>query len=183
MNINLKLFLTFLKIGAFTFGGGYSMIPFIESEAVEKNKWITGEEMADMIAIAESTPGPIAVNAATFVGKKVGGFLGAALATLGVCLPAYLIISVLSILYTKFYETRAIRYAFMGVRAAVLALIIKAMFSVYAVCPRKLYSYAIIVGAFVLANVFKVNILLIILLSALTGLVFFLTDERKGDRS
>ena len=71
----------------------------------------------------------------------------------------------------------------MGVRAAVLALIIKAMFSVYAVCTRKLYSYAIIVGAFVLANVFKVNILLIILLSALTGLVFFLIDERKGDRS
>src|SRR5690606_34625714 len=89
----LELFLTFLKIGAFTFGGGYAMIPLIQHEIVEKKKWLTDDEMIDMLTIAESTPGVIAVNSATFVGYKIGGLAGAALATLAVVLPAFLVIT------------------------------------------------------------------------------------------
>jgi len=85
----LELFLTFLKIGAFTFGGGYAMIPLIQHEIVEKKKWLTDDEMIDMLTIAESTPGVIAVNSATFVGYKIGGLAGSALATLAVVLPAF----------------------------------------------------------------------------------------------
>ena len=92
MNLYIKLFLTFLKIGAFTFGGGYAMIPLISREAVENHKWIEDKDILDIVAIAESTPGPIAVNAATFVGYRVGGVLGAFCATLGVVLPSFVII-------------------------------------------------------------------------------------------
>ena len=87
-----SIFLTFMKIGAFTFGGGYAMIPLIQKEAVENHKWVTDEDILNVVAIAESTPGPIAINAATFVGYQVAGFTGAVVATLGVVLPSFLII-------------------------------------------------------------------------------------------
>ena len=88
----LTLFLTFFKIGAFTFGGGYAMLPLIQREIVEKRKWITNDDILEVVAIAESTPGPIAVNSATFVGYRTGGFSGALLATLGVVLPSFAVI-------------------------------------------------------------------------------------------
>ena len=96
MNRNLSLFLTFMKIGTFTFGGGYAMIPLIQREVVEEKKWINESELMDMIAIAESTPGPIAINSATFVGHHVGGFWGAFCATVGVILPSFAIIAAIS---------------------------------------------------------------------------------------
>ena len=92
MNIVKQLFFSFLKIGAFTFGGGYAMIPLIQKEVVEDKKWLTDEDVADVIAIAETTPGPIAINAATFVGYKAKGVIGALAATLGVVIPSFLII-------------------------------------------------------------------------------------------
>ena len=92
----LTLFLTFLKIGAFTFGGGYAMIPLIQKEIAENKKWITEQDILDIIAIAESTPGPIAINAATFVGFKVCGFWGAFFSTLGIVIPSFIVISLLS---------------------------------------------------------------------------------------
>ena len=95
MHKNLDLFLTFLKIGAFTFGGGYAMIPLIQREICENKKWISEQEITDIVAISESTPGPVAVNAATFVGYRTNGFVGAFIATLGVVLPSFLIISVI----------------------------------------------------------------------------------------
>ena len=88
----LTLFLTFFKIGAFTFGGGYAMIPFIQKEIVEKHGWMTDDDILDIFAIAESTPGPIAINSATYIGFKVGGVFGSAMATLGVCIPSFVII-------------------------------------------------------------------------------------------
>ena len=97
-----QLFLTFLKIGAFTFGGGYAMIPLIRKEAVEKNSWITDDELLEVTAIAESTPGPIAVNSATFVGYRVAGFAGALAATVGVITPSFTIIYLLSFAIEKF---------------------------------------------------------------------------------
>ena len=95
----LTLFLTFLKIGAFTFGGGYAMIALLENEFVEKKGWLDRDEFLDMAAIAESTPGPVAVNSATYLGYKIGGVAGAALSTLAVCLPSFVIIYVISLFF------------------------------------------------------------------------------------
>jgi chromate transporter len=132
----LRLFASFFKIGAFTFGGGYAMVPLIEREVCEKKRWLEKDDMLEIVAIAESTPGPIAINTATYVGSRVGGVTGAALATLGVVLPSFLIIFCLSFLLERFSDVRAVRYAFFGVRAGVLALIAKALVSMYKKCPK-----------------------------------------------
>lgn len=124
----MTLFLTFFKIGAFTFGGGYAMIPLIQREATEKKKWISDQELLDIVAVAESTPGPIAINSATFVGSKVAGFFGAFWATIGVVLPSFLIILAISAILSQFESLRLVQYAFAGIRAGVLALILKALF-------------------------------------------------------
>ena len=124
----LKLFLAFFKIGAFTFGGGYAMIPLIQHEVTEKNKWITDDDMLEIVAISESTPGPIAVNSATFVGYRVCGVLGSVAATLGVVLPSFLIMLCVFFVLDQFQDKPAVQYAFMGIRACVLALVLKALF-------------------------------------------------------
>ena len=122
-----KLFSTFFRIGAFTFGGGYAMIPLIHREAVEANHWVDDQEILDIIAIAESTPGPIAINSATFIGYKVGGLAGSAAATLGVVLPSFLVISIISLFFTAFMENRWVAWAFEGIRPAVVILILGAV--------------------------------------------------------
>lgn len=175
----LKLFLTFLKIGAFTFGGGYAMIPLIQSEAVEKQKWVTDDDILEIIAIAESTPGPIAINAATFVGFRTCGFWGAFCATFGVVLPSFVIITIISRVLQQFQELRAVRYAFVGIRAGVLALILKALWGMYRKCPKHPMAYAIAAMAFVLVAVLGVNVMLAILLCALLGLVSSWLAERR----
>lgn len=125
MNIKADLFLTFAKIGAFTFGGGYAMISLIENECSQK-EWMTHDEFMDMTVIAESTPGPVAINCATYVGYKKAGVLGAALATLGVVLPSFVIITLISMFLKNFLEIKAVAYAFKGIRAAVAILIAQA---------------------------------------------------------
>lgn len=175
----LKLFLTFLKIGAFTFGGGYAMIPLIQSEAVEKQKWVTDDDILEIIAIAESTPGPIAINAATFVGFRTCGFWGAFCATFGVVLPSFVIITIISRVLQQFQELRAVRYAFVGIRAGVLALILKALWGMYRKCPKHPMAYVIAAMAFVLVAVLGVNVMLAILLCALLGLVSSWLVERR----
>ena len=119
----LSLFLTFLKIGAFTFGGGYAMIALLEHELIEKKGWIGHDEFLDMAAIAESTPGPVAVNAATYVGFHVAGVSGAALATLAVCLPSFLIIFAISQFFDRFLALTTVGYAFRGIQVCVGSLI------------------------------------------------------------
>ena len=141
----LSLFLTFMKIGLFTFGGGYAMIPLIQRETVENKKWISDEDILEIVAIAESTPGPIAINAATFIGYRVAGFLGALAATLGVVLPSFAIITVVSFVLTEFQNVRWIQYAFNGIRAGVLALIVKALWSMYKQSPKGIFAYLIVI--------------------------------------
>lgn len=175
----LGLFATFFKIGAFTFGGGYAMIPLIQREVVESRKWITDEDILEIVAIAESTPGPIAINAATFVGQKVCGFFGALLATLGVVLPSFVIISVIAGVLSWFEDVEIVQYAFSGVRAGVLALIIKAIISMYKQSPKGILSYCIMAGAFVAAAMLKVNVLLVIVCCAVVGLIASLAAKRK----
>ncbi len=120
------LFLTFFKIGLFTFGGGYAMIPIIEREAVDRKNWITKDEFLDILAIAESTPGPLAINSATFVGYKVCGVLGSVFATLGVVLPSFIIIFAISFFFDLFLSLRWVQYAFRGIQVCVAFLIFNA---------------------------------------------------------
>ena len=122
----LTLFLTFLKIGAFTFGGGYAMIALLENEFVEKKGWLDRDEFLDMAAIAESTPGPVAVNSATYLGYKIGGVAGAALSTLAVCLPSFVIIYVISLFFDQFLSLKYVACAFRGIQACVVYLIFSA---------------------------------------------------------
>ena len=175
------LFATFLKIGAFTFGGGYAMIPLIQRETVEKRGWITDEDLLEIVAIAESTPGPVAINAATFVGQKTGGFSGALCATLGVVLPSFAIIYAVSFVLRQFEELKAVRYAFAGIRAGVLALIIQALVSMYRQYPKDLASYLIMAAAFAAVGIFGVNVLAVIACCALAGFISMkLAERRKG---
>ncbi len=120
------LFITFFKIGVITFGGGYAMIAVIERELVERKKWITHEEFLDIIAVAESSPGPIAVNSATFIGYKLNKFFGSLFATLGVALPSFIIIFAISLFFDEFLKIEYVGYAFRGIQAAVVFLIISA---------------------------------------------------------
>ena len=119
MNILIELLLTFAKIGLFTFGGGYAMIAMIEDCCVERKKWLTHDEMMNVTVIAESTPGPIAINCATFTGYKKAGFLGAVIATLGMVLPSFAVIYVISVFLDNFLEVALIANAFKGIKVAV----------------------------------------------------------------
>ena len=122
----LQLFWTFFKIGLFTFGGGYAMIAVIQREIVERKKWIEQEDFLDIIAIAESTPGPLAINSATYVGYKRCGVLGSVFATFGVVLPSFIIIFAISFFFDAFLSLQYVRYAFRGIQACVAFLILNA---------------------------------------------------------
>lgn len=175
----LTLFLTFLRIGAFTFGGGYAMIPLIQKEISEKRGWITDDDILDIIAIAESTPGPIAINSATFVGYKVAGFWGSFFSTLGIVIPSFVIISIISLVLREFQDYKGVQYAFYGIRAGVLALIIKALWSMYKQCPKNLISYIIAAGAFIAAAILGINVLYVIIGCAAVGLVYSFIAQRR----
>ena len=173
------LFTTFFRIGAFTFGGGYAMIPLIQKEAVEKHGWVTDDDILEIIAIAESTPGPIAINSATFVGYRTCGFLGAACATLGVVLPSFVIILAISYILQEFQELKVVQYAFNGIRAGVLALLFKALWTMYKKSPKGWAAYVVMGGAFLLTAFLKVNVLFVIILCGVFGLVTALMAERR----
>lgn len=177
-----ELFLVFFKIGAFTFGGGYAMIPLIQKETVETKGWITDEDILEIVAIAESTPGPIAINSATFVGYKVCGVLGSFLATLGVVLPSFTVILVISYVLRGLQNFKAVQYAFNGIRAGVLALIIKALWSMYKQCPKGAISYIVMAAAFIITAFFDVNVLFVIIGCAVFGLVSSLIISRRAKK-
>lgn len=175
----ISLFLTFMKIGLFTFGGGYAMIPLIQRETVENKKWISDEDILDIVAIAESTPGPIAINAATFVGYRVGGFFGALSATVGIVLPSFAIITAISFALAKFQDVRWIRFAFYGIRAGVLALIVKALYMMYKQSPKGIFAYLIMLGAFLATAFLPVNVVFVILICAAAGIARALVVSRR----
>ena len=164
------LFLTFLKIGAFTFGGGYAMIPLIQREVTEKRSWLDGRDILDIVAIAESTPGPIAINAATFVGYRVRGVPGAFFATLGVVVPAFLTILAVSLLLDRFQDNVYVQYAFTGIRAGILALMVRALWSMYRQCPKSGLAYVLAALALIAVAFFSVSTLLVIVACAVIGL-------------
>ena len=177
-----QVFLSFFKIGAFTFGGGYAMIPLIQNEAVEQRHWVTDDDILEVVAIAESTPGPIAINSATFVGYKAAGVLGSVCATLGVVLPSFVIILVLSFVLRQFQELEAVRYAFFGIRAGVLALLVKALWTMYQKSPKGWVSYVVMAASFLLTAVFDFNVIFVIIGCAVFGLVTSLYLERRAGK-
>lgn len=177
-----ELFLVFLKIGAFTFGGGYAMIPLIKREIVDGKKWLTGQEVLDIIAIAEATPGPLAVNTATFVGSRVAGFKGAFLATIGVVLPSFLIIILISRVLAVVEHMEAVQYAFNGIRAGVLVLIASAFLGLFRQVPGKGFSYCLMAAAFLAVMVFHISTIWILLFCAAAGLLGSLWAERNAGK-
>ena len=188
MNILLDLFLTFAKIGLFTFGGGYAMIAMIENACVTQKKWITHEEMMDMTVIAESTPGPIAINCATYVGYKQRGLAGAIMATLGIVLPSFLVIFIIAQFLNGFLAYPLVAQAFAGIRIGVGVLIIDVGMTMVKKMPKKPQP-RIIAGccfaAMMLINLFSLNFssITLMLLAGVVSLALFITKgtpEMKG---
>ena len=188
MNILLDLFLTFAKIGLFTFGGGYAMIAMIEHQCVENKKWITHDEMMNMTVIAESTPGPIAINCATYTGFRKAGFAGALAATLGMILPSFAIIYLISMFLDRFLEITLIANAFMGIKIAVGILILDAAVTMLKKMQKKKLSMSIMIGscaAMLLINAFalKFSSISLMIIAAVVSLAVFAAGgapEQKG---
>ena len=188
MNILLDLFLTFAKIGLFTFGGGYAMISIIEDNCVERKGWITHDEMMNITVIAESTPGPIAINCATYTGYKKAGIMGAVAATLGMVLPSFVIIYLISIFLDNFLELTLIANAFKGIKIAVGILILNAAFTMLKKMPPQKMPRTIMVCACIAMlciNLFswKFSSISLMLIAAMISLSIFMMQGdlfRKG---
>ena len=182
-----QLFSVFFKIGLFTFGGGYAMISIIEDACVERRGWITKEEMDELVVVAESTPGPIAINCATFVGARQGGFPGAAIATLGMVLPSFLVIFAISRFLDRFLEIRAVASAFKGVKLAVGVLVLDAGLRMLRRMPKK--PLPVIILAVTLALMLLVNFtalrlssVVLLLAAAALSLAVFAAKKRGGEK-
>ena len=184
----LDLFFTMFKIGLFTFGGGYAMIAILENEFVEKKKWIDKEDFLNMVAIAESTPGPIAINSATYLGYKCAGVVGSAFATLGVILPSFIIIYVISLFFDAFLSFEYVQYAFRGIQACVIYLILSAGIKLFKGIKKNAYSITAfvitlsLVVALSLMSI-KFSAIFYILVGGTAGLViFFINKLRKSEK-
>ena len=184
MKILFELFYTFFKIGLFTFGGGYAMISLIENTCVEKKAWITHDEMMDITVIAESTPGPIAINCATYVGLKKKGIAGAIAATLGVVIPSFIIILVISFFLDRFLDIKWVAGAFRGIKIAVGIIIVDAgikMIKKLEKKPLPIIILSVSFAAMMVINIFALRISTIALmaLAAVTGFVVWLVKRRS----
>ncbi len=180
----LELFLCFLKIGAFTFGGGYAMVSLVQRDMVEKKKWLTDQEMVDVIAIAESTPGVIALNTATYVGAKIAGFWGSLFASIGAMLPSVIIILAIYPVIQLFGENQYVKWAFLGIRACVAALILNATYKISKMNEKNVVSFIVTGVALVLAllstfEVIKLDMIFIILGAALFGIIWGIIGRQR----
>ena len=176
------LFLTFFKIGLFTFGGGYAMISVIENICVERNQWITHEDLMNVTVIAESTPGPVAINCATFVGYRQKGIAGAVAATLGVVLPSFIIIWLISLFLNRFLEIAWVASAFRGIRIAVGLLIVDVGIKMYRKMPKEPLRMVIAICAFtamLLISLFAWNVSSVFLLLAAAAVSLAVFMARK----
>ena len=188
MSVILQLLLSMLKIGCFAFGGGYAIIALLEDEFVSKRQWVDHDEFLDVVAIAESTPGPIAINVATYIGYKQKGFWGALVATVGMCLPSFVIMYLISLFYEQFMEIALVAAAFKGIQICVIYLIASAGLKTLKKMkktPLNIIVFSITCIGMILCTLFElpVSSLLFILGAALLGLsVFFITkNKKKGD--
>lgn len=180
LNNCLQLFRSFFKIGACTFGGGAAMISFISAEVVEKKKWITNEEMLDIVTVAESTPGPIAINTATFVGFRVAGVLGSVSATLGSVLAPFGIMVFIAAFFDFFKSISVINYMFAGVRVGVIALILKAFLKMWSSCKKDVFFYVIFALAFCAVALLGIGTIPVIICAGVIGVCSVLFSLRRG---
>lgn len=185
MKILLDLFLVFFKIGLFTFGGGYAMLALIEDICVEKKKWITHEEMMDITVIAESTPGPIAINLATYVGYKLRKIPGALIATIGMIIPSFFIVFLISQFLDRFLEIKWVSSAFQGIKIAVAILIIDAAIKMIRKMKKKPFQITMMIAALIsmlVINVLALHVssLVIMLAGAAAGLIFYAVHNQRG---
>ena len=176
----LEIFLTFFKIGAFTLGGGYAMVPLIEKEVVENKSWISKDEFIDMLTLAQSSPGPIAVNVAVFIGYKVGGFVGCLFTVLGSILPSFLIILGIASVFTNFQKQPLVKKAFLGIRPAIVSLIAVPVINMIKQSKSpKTYIPIVILVSF-LVYVLKITPIIIIIASGLIGIIYFKYKEARN---
>lgn len=184
----LSLFMTMLKIGLFTFGGGYAMIALLENEFVSKKNWIEKDEFLDMVAIAESTPGPIAINAATYIGYKLLGFLGSLTATVAICIPSFVIIYTISLFFDAFLSFTPVAYAFRGIQVCVIWLILSAGLKMLKRIKKTVFNvvvFSAVITCMVAFSIFSVSFSTIfyILISGCVGLFVYLIGSlcKRGE--
>ena len=178
----ISLLFTMLKIGLFTFGGGYAMIALLENEFVSRRKWIEKDEFLDMVAISESTPGPIAINAATYIGYRIYGFIGALVATVGVCIPSFVIIYAISLFFDAFLALAPVAYAFRGIQVAVVYLIFSAGIKMLKKIKKSAFNVAVISAVTTVMIAFSIfavsfSTIFYILICGVLGIFVYLAKE------
>lgn len=172
MNKILEMFISFFKIGAFTFGGGYAMIPLIEEEVVNKKKWLTKDEFMDFLIVSQSLPGALAINCSAFIGRKIGGMIGQIVAILAVTLPSFFIIVLIAKFFMQFRNNHFVNLAFKGINAAVPMLILFGVISLSKNVKKNLTTLIMIIAALVALIIFKIHPVIVILISAVYGMIF-----------
>lgn len=173
MRFYMKLFTSTFYISAFTFGGGYVIIPLMRKKFVEQYKWIDGKEMIDLAAIAQSTPGAIAVNAALLIGYRLAGIIGAIITIFGTIVPPLITISLISLAYTTFRDSIVVQYILRGMQAGVAAVVLDVVINmvIELIRERKVLPVVVMVCAFIATFVFNVNVMLVIILSGIIGAI------------
>lgn len=177
MRFLLELFGAFFKIGAFTFGGGHAMVPLIQKEVVDEKRWIEAEDFIDILALAQTAPGPVAANTSVFVGYKLVGIPGAVWALAGTVLPSFIVILVVAMYFTKITDSVIINAAFSGIRPAVVALVAGAAINIGKTALHDLKGITICVLAFFAVAILGIHPIPVIVGSAILGYVFFKDDE------
>lgn len=169
----LELFMAFFKIGLFSFGGGYAMLPFIQEQTIEVHGWLTTHEFLDMLGIAQITPGPISINTATFVGYRLGGLLGAITSTVAVVLPSLIIVLIISFFFHKFSKSHTIQNVFKGLRPIVLGLVASAAVDIGRGVFIDYKAIVIAILIFVLLTFKKMDTIVLIILAGILGILFY----------
>ena len=182
MKKTTELFLSFLKIGAFTIGGGYAMIPLMQQEIVEKKKWLKPEEVIDMVAISESTPGVLAVNFATYVGYKVAGLWGSIVATLSVVLPAFLIILLLSTVLAAYQDSAVVQFVLKGLETGVVVLSMQAIVKLVKICRLTPFNLVMILATVLVSLLVKGIVFYVLISGALIGIIYGLIWKKEGHK-
>ena len=189
MPILLDLFLTFAKIGAFTFGGGYAMLSVISDNCVEKKRWITADDMMNITVIAETTPGPISVNCATFTGYRKAGVLGAITATVGLVLPSFIVIYLISLFLDRFLEIPIVAHAFFGIKIGVGFLVLEAALGMIKKLPKDVLTRILLWGGCAVMLVTDIlawnfsTISLMLICAAISLAVFFVRRKKGGEQA
>ncbi len=175
----IKLFLTFAKVGVMTFGGGYAMLPILQREVVESKKWATDEEIMDYFAIGQCTPGVIAVNTATFIGRRLKGIMGGIMATLGVVFPSIVIITIIAAFISNFAHLEIVQNAFSGIRVCVCVLIINAIIKLWKSAIKDILTLIIFLLTFIGMTFINLSPVVYVIIFGITGIIYKLFIKKE----